>query len=829
MKLDDNINSELALAEEYIRETGSNVFLTGRAGTGKTTFLKSLKVDCPKRLAVAAPTGVAAINAGGVTLHSLFQLPFGPFIPGSEYSRAPFRFTRAKKDLIRSLDLLVIDEISMVRADLLDGVDHVLRNLRRNNRPFGGVQLLMIGDLFQLPPVVKNEDWQLLRSHYQSPYFFYSKALAETDMVTIELQKIYRQTDKRFIGILNQIRDNTDTPQLIKELNTRVKQDFSPADDSGYITLCSHNNRADAINRSRLAELSTPIHEFNAEVEGDFPDHIFPTPSSLQLKTGAQVMFIRNDSSENRRYFNGKIGQITHIAGDSIKVKCPDDREEIEVEEALWENIAYQVDETTQEIQEKKLGSFRQYPLKPAWAITIHKSQGLTFDRAIIDAEAAFAHGQVYVALSRCRNLEGLVLSTPLSAKAIHVDSEVLHFHSTTKNTESPSSELTAAKIGFQQKLLLECFDFKTLDKFLHRLLSFIRANRELIRLTGGNNLPELAERAEKEIFQVSMNFQRQLYGLFQHTSLPCEDEVIVERLGKAADYFQEKMDEILISSIPSLQIDTDNKELRKRSRNTLKLLNEELWVKQAAIRCCHEGFSPSQYFRAISAAWLRADKAATRKSDPSLPNYTESDIEHPELFNQLKEWRHEKAQAENIPHYQVLHQKTLVQLAVNLPDSPEAMLKIKGIGKKLFERYGEELNQLIARYRKKHKIDTVVLPAHDQTEVKEPKSASTAADTKAQTLELFGNGLSIAEIAEKRQLTTATIEKHLAHHIKTGKLAITSFFSTERLKLLSKEIESSAVNSLTEIKQNLSTTATYGEIRFIQAYLEYSSASESE
>ncbi len=421
-------NPELQLADDFVRQTNCHIFLTGRAGTGKTTFLHDLKKKAGKRMVVTAPTGVAAINAGGMTLHSFFQLPFGPFIPGDNTYLGQHRFSREKINIVKTLDLLVIDEISMVRADLLDGVDYVLKRYRHSSLPFGGVQLLLIGDLHQLPPVVKEAEWQLLRQYYDSPYFFASLALRETELIPIELRHIYRQSDARFIDLLNRVRDNLLDPSSLKELNSRCIPDFTPADNEGYITLCTHNSGADAINQGKLQQLPTKATSSGRHRRGLSRNTAYPTSARLELKVGAQVMFVRNDASPEKRYFNGRIGKITGISGDFISVQCPEDSSEIEVEQATWENIEYKIDPETLEISQNTVGSFEQFPLKLAWAITIHKSQGLTFERAVVDARAAFAHGQVYVALSRCKTFDGLVLSSPLSAVGVKTDVTVARF-----------------------------------------------------------------------------------------------------------------------------------------------------------------------------------------------------------------------------------------------------------------------------------------------------------------------------------------------------------------------------------------------------------------
>lgn len=822
-------NPELNLASAYIKETGCNVFLTGRAGTGKTTFLRTLQKDSAKRMVVAAPTGVAAINAGGVTLHSLFQLPFGPFLPGAGQHQGPYRFSKEKKNIIRSLDLLVIDEISMVRADLLDGIDHVLRHLRYNQQPFGGVQLLMIGDLFQLPPVAKDSDWSMLRHHYRSPYFFNSKALVETEMVVIELQQIYRQTDRTFITLLNKIRSDNLDPDALATLNSRVQPDVCLHDNKGVITLCSHNKQADTINQGKLDALTGDAHVFTAAIEGDFPDGNYPTPAALKLKIGAQVMFIRNDLTAEKRYFNGKIGTVSKFTDDSIVIRCPGEEEEIEVEAVTWENINYQLNEKTQEITENIIGTFSQFPLRLAWAITIHKSQGLTFDRAIIDAQSAFAHGQTYVALSRCRNLEGMILATPLSPKMVGMDNSVLKFHQHYSQNSPQKKDLLDAKRRYQQNLLLECFDFRRLQGLLRRLLALIDKHRSVLQIAGAANLTPLTEQAEPEIFKVGTNFQNQLQRYFSESYLPADDPQILERISKGSDYFQGKLETVLITPLASLKLDTDNKDVAKRAKSILKLVQEEMAIKLAAVTCCRDGFSPTTYFRAISAAALESQKKASKKKSVVSPEYTEADIDHPELFTLLKEWRSRKAEEEGIAHFQVLHQKTLIQLTVHLPDNLTALATIKGIGNKLLERYGDELVEIVARYRQEHGIQEVRLPTSTSTDQKSTPPKKIRTGTKEATLELHKQGLTIQEIAQQRQLTQATIETHVAHLIEAGTIKATEIIADERLAELSLEIEKTGEKTLKAIKEKLPISASYGEIRLTLAHLKYLDAPEKD
>ncbi len=809
-------NPELNLAGEFIRDTGCNLFLTGRAGTGKTTFLHTLKKESPKRLVVTAPTGVAAINAGGVTLHSFFQLPFGPLLPGSETARRQYRFSKEKIGIIRNLDLLVIDEISMVRADLLDGVDSVLRHYRRSNLPFGGVQLLMIGDLFQLPPVVREEEWGLLHQTYASPYFFSSTALGNTEMVTIELQHIYRQADSHFINLLNRVRGNRLDRAALKELNRRHIADFTPAAGDGYITLGTHNRIADTINGSRLGALPQQVHTFNADIEGDFPEHIYPTAATLDLKTGAQVMFVRNDSSPEKRYFNGKIGTITRFTGTDIRIRCPGDSEEIAVEPATWENIDYTLDRKTLEITENRIGAFRQYPLRLAWAITIHKSQGLTFDRAIIDAKAAFAYGQVYVALSRCRTFEGMVLSTPLSLAAIKTDPAVLAFSEETKRNLPSTDQLQAAKIRYQQQMLLACFDFQPLCACLQRMVSLLLENAGLIRVSGGDTIRELQKQTEEEVCTVGDNFLRQLRSLFSSSTLPASDAFVLERIAKASAYFQEKITSGLGRQLSHLQMDTDNKEVRKKVNHALNRLREETAVKLAAVQSCEGGFSPSRYFRAISAAAIDSGK---KKEKIESITYGETDIAHPELFQALKAWRSRKADVEGIAHYRVLHQRTLIQIAVNLPDTLAALKGVKGIGKRLAKRYGQELVAMVDAYRRQHQIEAVTLPAGTSAAPPPKKPKASRIDTRQISLELFEKGMTLAQIAEARGFVLATIEGHMAHWVESGKVAIDLLLPPEKRQTIEQELSRLQGKPFGQIKHALGDDVSFGEIKLVQAH----------
>ena len=534
-------NPELELARRFVERTATSVFLTGKAGTGKTTFLRELRARSPKRMIVLAPTGVAAINAGGVTIHSFFQLAFAPYVPESERGIAPdrpreaVRFSRQKIAIIKSIDLLVIDEISMVRADVLDAVSDVLRRFRDRRKPFGGVQLLLIGDVQQLAPVVRDEEWALLRTFYDSPFFFDSKALKQTDYVGIELQRVYRQSDGRFVELLNRVRDGRVDRNVLDELNRRYVPGFRPGDDEGYITLTSHNHTADAINERRLAELDAPSHTFEAEIEGAFPEYLYPTHPSLTLRKGAQVMFVKNDPSPEKRYYNGRIGTVTALDENRVEVLPRGESVPIAVEPAEWTNAKYVIDPDSKEISERIEGRFVQYPLRTAWAITIHKSQGLTFDRAVIDAAASFSHGQVYVALSRCRSLDGLVLSSPLDERCIVGDPTVQGFCERVSSERPDGTELERRSRAYYRDLLLELFDFDSLGASLRRLGDFVAEHF-------GNLYPKLALQWQQgtaefgaSVTDVARRFRLQLESLLRSD----ESERLRERVVKGAAYFR--------------------------------------------------------------------------------------------------------------------------------------------------------------------------------------------------------------------------------------------------------------------------------------------------
>ena len=505
------------------------------------------------------------------------------------------------------------------------------------------------------------------------------------------------------------------------------------------------------------------------------------------------------------------------MSREKIRVDCPGETETIEVGPVTWENIEYKVDPETAEISQKVIGSFNQYPLKPAWAITIHKSQGLTFDKAVIDAQAAFAHGQVYVALSRCRTFEGLVLSSPISPRAVKTDPVVLEFVARIMDQMPSEATLAAAKIRYQQQLLLECFDFQNLARLFGRLIGLIRGNASIIQISTGTDLFDVQHQTGETICTVGDNFRRQLQSLFKEDKEPIADAIIGDRLIKAGSYFREKFETILKPSLEGLEVESDNKEVAKRITEAIKLVRQEYTSKLAAVLVCGEGFSPSRYLRALSTAAMEAEQRKTKASS----TYTEADVGHPDLFRELRQWRNNKAKDEGIAPFQVLHQKTLIQIAVHLPDTVAALKTVKGIGKRLAEKYGAEIVTLVAGYRQRHDIEAVFLPSPKAIgPTGERKSTGTKEDTKRISLEMRQRGLSIGEIAEQRGLTAQTVEGHLAFFIKTGELAIDGLLSEVRLRDIEEKIVNLQATTLKALKTALGDDYSYGEINLVLAHL---------
>ena len=741
-------DSRFLLAERYIQETGISVFLTGKAGTGKTTFLKHIVAGCSKRLAVVAPTGVAAVNAGGVTIHSFFQLPLCPYLPDvkelvTEY-QMPEKNRSLRKDrvkILRTLELLIIDEISMVRADILDAIDATLKRYRKNDRPFGGVQLLMIGDVQQLPPVVTESEKPFMDQVYPSPFFFNSRAFRKLGYIVIELNKIHRQRDAEFTSMLNDIRTGNPSDQTLERLNRRLDPGFDPPSGEYWIRLTTHNHQSDAINREKMDALKGKSMIFKAEIDGNYPESAYPAETELRLKKGAQVMFTRNDTSGSSMYFNGKIGTVTEL--DPEIIVTDENGNEIIVNQEKWDNVRYEINPETQEIQAVNDGSFTQYPLRAAWAITIHKSQGLTFDRVIIDAGRAFSFGQVYVALSRCRSLEGIVLTTPITRRCTFRNTEVAIF----ENGYTPENQAVESLDNYRESYLVDkiCSTFS-----LGRIASLSLKLEKLWKGSLGSVYPKISARftalvtgqdedfsGVEAIASVGTRFQSQIREIFADQSRCTEDRdaFVNERISKACAYFTAQLGYYAKAIAPTCLVEIENKETQKVFKNIAEELLKELIFRLSLYRATMaDGFSVKLYSRVatecelektgtlkscvrriISASRAAADKdggnagtdnAKDKKEVPESgmdADTSDIDTEYDEatekLLKVLKAWRKMKYEELHLPAFMIMHQKVLVQIAEEKPASREELMQINGFGKKQWDKYGEEILEIIEEY----------------------------------------------------------------------------------------------------------------------------------
>lgn len=760
-------DERFTLAERYVEETCVSVFLTGKAGTGKTTFLKEIVRKTSKRFAVVAPTGVAAINAGGVTIHSFFQLPLCPYLPDvkelvTEY-QMPERMRSLRKErvrILRALDLLIIDEISMVRADILDAIDDILKRYRRNDRPFGGVQLLMIGDIQQLPPVVKESERPFMEQVYSSPFFFNSKVLQRLPYVTIPLEKVHRQSDRIFLGILNEVRSGTPSDAALNELNKRLNPVFVPPEDERWIRLTTHNAQADSVNEAKMNALKTDEATFEAQVEGIFPENAYPAETQLRLRVGAQVMFVRNDTSGEARYYNGKIATVEKVKPQLIVKDESGDR--IEVTTEKWENIRYGLNEETGEIEGIVDGTFEQVPLRPAWAVTIHKSQGLTFDHVIIDAGAAFSFGQVYVALSRCRTLEGIVLTTPITRRCTFTSEEVTAFESSREPADEVRLKLPAMSNEYFTSTLCDAFDLQRLRYLYNRVNRIYQVNLSNLYpdqagrfntvgagMSGqiGETEPQQSSEASgkdnpktftgiRSLSDTAQKFQRQIRYIAAsiHSGAPDDFPLLRERVTKACEYFRKELRPLASFAAPLTLIEIDDKEIKKAFKAAAEEFLSELRFRLTLYETIlSEGFSTKEYhklkadnelsearsLKALARSFSEAAGGSLRQAqrpdadgepvEPSIAKQTQKPADgqsqesdtytgslHPELIQALIDWRREKYQKDNVPAYIILHQKTLLAIADLAPTTKEELLTVKGFGKSKCDKYGDEILDVI-------------------------------------------------------------------------------------------------------------------------------------
>lgn len=811
-------NQHLQLAWDFVTNTNKSVFLTGRAGTGKTTFLHKLKKECSKRMAVVAPTGVAAINAGGVTIHSFFQLPFGAFTPGT-HNYLSFRISGTKRRLIRALDILVIDEISMCRADLLDAIDQVLRQVRQTNNPFGGLQMLMIGDLNQLSPIVKDDEWNLLQTHYASPYFYESHALQKSPPVKIELQKVFRQSDEHFINLLNRVRDNELDQYTLEQLNKRYQPGVVPPDEDRYITLTTHNNTANRINQEKLDSIHSAIHSFNASIYADFPENMYPVEKTLFFKTGAQVMFIKNDPSAEKKFFNGKIGVIKFIDTDNniIKVEC-EGKEIIYAEPIEWQNTKYSLSPDNKVVEEI-VGSFTQMPLKLAWAITIHKSQGLTFDKAIIDAGASFAHGQVYVALSRCRTLEGLLLHSPITSTSVKTDFRINNYSEEIRRNVPTEQELMEEKKSYQAQLMEDFFAMGGIQKLLQRLQHFLQANHTTISIAPFEiNL--LNADFDQHIFSVAEKFIPTLRTYFDSDTLPEDNKELQLRWSKACVYMEDKLASILYTPLRDMQADTDNKELVKTFKELHLKLSFEVFSKIIISRACRNKFTTTSYMQSKANAELDFEKEkATKVKKKALvikDEQQDSNSDDAALYQLIREWRDEQAAEANLPVYMILSRGAMLNLAAAKPATLKQLIRISGIGKAKVNQFGELLLDIVATYCRQNGIS-------QESNVEEPEETKPKAKNKSigptliETLNLFKEGRSIFDISKVRGLAFSTIETHIFDLVGKGELQITQVINQEKMNEIQQIYTEQPGLGLAEIMNLHPGKFSYSELRMVK------------
>jgi DNA-binding PadR family transcriptional regulator len=749
------------LAAKFINLTSRHIFLTGKAGTGKTTFLRNLISLTHKKLVIVAPTGIAAINASGVTIHSLFQLPFGTYLPknptaeldtAQQHYHTPKSIIRhlsmnaTKRRILLDMELLIIDEVSMLRADLLDAIDIVLRYVRKSNASFGGVQVLFIGDLHQLPPVVKPNEWNLLSGFYKSIYFFDALALVANTPVYIELDKIYRQADEVFINLLNNLRNNQVTPQDVELLQKYYRADFKPNLSDNYITLTTHNQKADTLNKNSLAELKAKSYFYPATIDKEFPESAYPSEKSLELKVGAQVMFIKNDPTGEQRFFNGKIAVVVSLSDELIKVKADGSDQTILIEKYVWKNIRYHTNKVTNEIEEEVIGTFTQFPLKLAWAITVHKSQGLTFDKAIVDLGDAFAPGQIYVALSRLRSLDGLILTSQLAGRAIKQDPNVSYFARTKEQQENLLSQIKRESDVFLRDYILQSFDFRALDNYVFEHVFSYKKDEK--RSTKQKHL-SWALQLQQELLALKVNadkFLKQIERLFLIEN-EANQVLRLERTTAAENYFNPQIAKLSDSIFELI-------ELVKVEKQTKEYL-VELFEMEAMF---YEQFKKMRKAKAMLTANL---------------NGIELNKEHiAGLFNEAK-------RAEQI------------QKAFRMPNNEEFN--------------PDPINSF--RKSKASKKD------------KEPKPPKE--DTKDITLGMLNQGKTAEQIAKERKMTLGTIEGHIAHFIAKQELDPKLFMPAKKLNAMLSAINELKSIKLNDLRDHLGRGYSFSEIKIaVAAYL---------
>ena len=714
---------------------------------------------------------------------------------------------------MRSLDLLIIDEISMVRADVLDAIDVVLRRVRRSQKPFGGLQLLMIGDVHQLAPVAKPEEWEVLSPYYDTPYFFGSQVLKKAPYVCVELEHIYRQHDDDFISLLNKVRNNHMDADCVRVLNSRFKPGFVPRDEEGYITLTTHNYQADQINESKLAAIKEKTLTFKAEVHGTFPENTYPTKEELELKVGAQVMFVKNDPTPEKAFFNGKIGRLVGYDEKEGTVTVLSEGERITVPKLKWQNMEYTINAENQDIEEKEIGSFTQIPLRLAWAVTIHKSQGLTFDKVIVDAGQAFAHGQVYVALSRCTSLEGLVLKTRISSNALVNDYSVNHFVETLPEKEPTQEKVDQLRHDYELETMLELIDFDVVYKDFGRLMKVIYDNDNLFE---GSMIQDLSQRRNKiheELCSVGIKFEGQIRKLHEQAPSCEQNPVLQERLIKGVAYFDEHL-KAIAKGLFDLPFKTDNQAVNEQLTDALKMLKEDIYLKGCCLEACKGGFTVKEYQKTKSVKAIEAEKSGKKKVE-----IKDDVMDKSPLYAQLRAWRTEKADELGIPLYAIVPNKPLKAIAQEKPVTLHGLKEIEGIGTKRVKAYGSEILDIVLRYLGQEDNDIGEMP--EEPEKKTNREKKQKGETYLVTKSMFDSGMTVEAIAKERKLATTTIHGHLAKLVEQGIYEASSFIEKEKYNEILDYFEFTFDPSLSSAKDVLGENYEYWEIRMVLAELQ--------
>ena len=741
---------------QFINQTQKSIFLTGKAGTGKTTLLKEILHSTHKNTVVVAPTGIAALNAGGVTIHSMFQLPFGGFIPDSTASmltqemrfetpnsiKKNFKMSGQKKAVIKSMELLIIDEVSMLRGDLLDAIDCTLQGVRKSRSPFGGVQVLFIGDLLQLPPVVKDDEWRILKNYYVGKFFFHAHVIQQNPPLYIELDKIFRQSDEKFIAVLNNLRNNKIEPSDIEVLNKYHNPNFDLKSNKGYITLTTHNAKADTINSQSLIDLPGKEIVYKAEITKDFPEKIYPIDINLKLKVGAQVMFIKNDISQDKHYFNGKMAIIKSMSAKELMVHFPEENKTIEVEKYEWNNIKYTVNSENKDIQEEVLGTFVQYPIKLAWAITVHKSQGLTFDKAALDVSQVFMPGQAYVALSRLRSLDGLVLLTPFQMNGISNDHDVMQYANNKADETVLEQSLATETMHFVHQYLKGTFDWNVLaQEWRNHQFEYGNSNPTAAKSLHGMWIKENSA-VIWNLLEPATKFMSQLDKLF--TSRNIDIQHIANRIEAAFNYFLPSMDAVVDSILLELEAVQRMKGAKALYTDLIKIEDIQVIAVQRLMRA--------------------------RKLVDAVKNN------------------------------QTINKQTLFSLDIR-DYKVNKMAAIK-------EQF-KAMNLSIVEEEEENRYKTV------NTDKKDPKKA-----THLETLSLWQEGKSIQEIAEIRAFTSGTIYAHITKLVGLDMLTIQEVMTEKQIEKLQKLFENYTEESLNTMKTEVGDDFSWEELRLYKMYV---------